>query len=249
MTIPLLNYTPSSQNQRVALLEKPGDEQPRIYSIDTFFSSLEVDQLIFAAYRQIFNEQQLLTSNRQTSLESQLRNGQITVRDFIRGLILSDTFWQRNYQVNNNYRLAQMCVQRLLGREVYSEQEKLAWSIVIATKGFQGFVDDLLNSEEYLSNFGQDTVPFQRKRILPQREIGELPIARMPRYGADYRVQLEELGYFQNKAPLTYRWEWQKPPYPRFVRLTGAVITIGGAILLAAGVTAVALSAWGFISL
>lgn len=53
-----------------------------------------------------------------------------------------------------------MCIQRLLGREAYSEQEKIAWSIVIATKGLPGFIDALLNSQEYLENFGYDTVSF-----------------------------------------------------------------------------------------
>ena len=94
-----------------------------------------MDALISAAYRQIFNEQQLLKSNRQTFLESQLRFGQLSVRDFIRGLATSDPFRQRNYECNNNYRFVQMCVQRILGREVYSDREKLAWSIVLATKG------------------------------------------------------------------------------------------------------------------
>nr|AAB21895.1 CpcG=C-phycocyanin-associated rod-core polypeptide [Calothrix sp., PCC 7601, phycobilisomes, Peptide Partial, 34 aa] [Calothrix] len=32
--IPLLEYTPISQNQRVASLEVPGDEQPRTFSTD-----------------------------------------------------------------------------------------------------------------------------------------------------------------------------------------------------------------------
>ncbi|MFN3362228.1 MAG: phycobilisome rod-core linker polypeptide CpcG, partial [Pseudanabaenaceae cyanobacterium] len=32
MVLPLLQYPPSSQNQRVKGFEVPGDEQPRIYS-------------------------------------------------------------------------------------------------------------------------------------------------------------------------------------------------------------------------
>lgn len=28
-----------------------------------------------------------------------------------------------------------MCIQRVLGRDVYNDREKLAWSIVLATKG------------------------------------------------------------------------------------------------------------------
>ncbi|MCJ8282962.1 MAG: phycobilisome rod-core linker polypeptide, partial [Rivularia sp. ALOHA_DT_140] len=79
---------------------------------------------------------------------------------------------------------------RVLGRNIYDEREKLAWSIVLATKGLQGFVDDLLNTDEYLQNFGEHTVPYHRRRILPQRSQGDLPFARMARYGKDYRDKL-----------------------------------------------------------
>jgi phycobilisome rod-core linker protein len=98
MAIPLLEYAPSSQNQRVIGYEIPGDEQPRIYTTDNLLSSTDMDMLIAAAYRQIFNEQQMTASSRQVGLESQLRNGQITVRDFIRGLAASDIFRDRQLQ-------------------------------------------------------------------------------------------------------------------------------------------------------
>ncbi|MDJ0508762.1 MAG: phycobilisome rod-core linker polypeptide [Crocosphaera sp.] len=248
MTVPLLSYSPTSQNQRVANYEIFGDEQPRIYNTDTLPSPVEMDTLIKAAYRQIFNEQQMLECNRQKLLESQLRFGQTTVRGFIRGLLLCESFVTRNYEPNNNYRFVEMCVQRVLGRNVYSDREKMAWSIVVATKGLQGFVDDLLNSEEYLNNFGDDIVPYQRRRILPGQAQGELPFARMPRYGADHRSQLEAMGYFRPLEP-TYRWAWQQPPYPAWVRFTGKVITITGAGVLGVGVVAIALAAWGLISL
>lgn len=192
MSIPLLEYVPSSQNQRVAGYEIPGDEQPRIHSTEIKPSAIEMDGVIMAAYRQIFNEQQMLISNRQVLLESQLRSGQITVRDFVRGLATSDIFRSRNYEVNNNYRFVQMCVQRILGRDVYGDRETLAWSIVLATKGLYGFIDDLINSQEYLENFGDSTVPFQRRRILPQRSQGDVPFARMARYGEDYRNRLPQ---------------------------------------------------------
>lgn len=248
MAIPLLSYPPSSQNQRVAGYEIPGDEQPIIYSTENLLSAGEMDVLIRAAYRQVLNEQQLIASNRQIALESQLRAGQLTVRDFIRGLALSDPFRRRNYEPSNNYRFARMCIQRLLGRDVYNEREEMAWSIVLATKGIDGFINDLLNSKEYLENFGTDTVPYHRRRILHQRDHGEIPFVRLPRYGADHRNQLLAMGYFRPMQP-TYRWTWQQPPYPEGVRLAGKVITFVGAGLLGLGAVAVALAAFGLIRL
>ncbi len=203
MSIPLLEYTPSSQNQRVTGFEIPGDEQPRVYTTENLLSATEMDILITAAYRQIFHEQQMLSSNREIFLESQLRARQITVKDFIHGLILSDSFRRLNYDANNNYRFVELCVQRILGRRIYSDREKLAWSIVLATKGLRGFINDLLNTEEYINNFGDDTVPYQRRRVLPQRSKGDLPFERMARYGTDYR----------DKLPLSMRGYKQVEPF------------------------------------
>ncbi|MBD1913090.1 phycobilisome rod-core linker polypeptide [Leptolyngbya sp. FACHB-8] len=190
MSIPLLTYAPSSQNQRVNGFEIPGDENPRIYTTGTTRSPEEVNEVITAAYRQIFHEQQMLEVNRQRNLESQLRIGQITVREFVQGVATSDAFRRLNYEVNNNYRFVEMCIQRILGRSVYNDRERLAWSIVLATKGLNGFVDELVNSEEYLNNFGDDIVPYQRRRVLPQQSRGEQPFERMARYGTDYRDRL-----------------------------------------------------------
>jgi phycobilisome rod-core linker protein len=231
MPLPLLAYKPLSQNQRVNGFEVAGDEQPRIFSTDSLLSSVELDFLIAAAYRQIYNEQQMLENHRQITLESQLRSGQITVRGFIRGLALSDSFRRLTFDCNNNYRFAEICIQRILGRNVYSDREKIAWSIVIATKGIQAFVDELLNSEEYLNNFGDSIVPYQRRRILPQRTKGEITFAHMPRYGADYRDRLPKQVYKGDwgAAKLDYvLWEWQKNP-PAIVGKIGAGITYAGA--------------------
>jgi phycobilisome rod-core linker protein len=191
MSLPLLKYAFSSQNQRVASYEvQAGDEQPKIFTTDSLPVAQEMDEIIWAAYRQIFSEHQMLKVTRQPLLESQLRFNQITVRDFIKGLLLSPIFRELNYNANNNYRFAEMLVQRVLGRDVYNEKERISWSIVIVN-GLEGFIDALLNSDEYLSNFGYDTVPYQRRRIIPQRSKGEIPFnLKTPRYGSEFRDQL-----------------------------------------------------------
>jgi phycobilisome rod-core linker protein len=184
--LPLLNYSPSSQNQRVASYDVGSDRQPRNYSTDDQFGGTGMDDLINAAYRQMFFH--AFKSDRQPFLESQLRNGQLTVRDFIRGLALSPTFYSSFYEKNSNYKFVEHCVQKILGREVYNEREKIAWSIVVVNEGIQGFVDKLLDSEEYLTNFGYNTVPYQRRRVLPGKAEGDLPIhIKNPRYDAYHR--------------------------------------------------------------
>jgi phycobilisome rod-core linker protein len=188
MSIPLLEYAPTTQNSRISGYEVPGDEQPRVFSTDNLLSSGQISDLIEAAYRQIFFH--AFASDREKFLESQLRSGQITVRDFIRGLCLSNTFTNSFYNLNSNYRFVTHCVQKVLGRDVYNDAEKIAWSIVVATKGRAGFINDLLNSNEYLENFGDNIVPFQRRRVLPSG-ASELPFnIQSPRYDDYYRGKL-----------------------------------------------------------
>lgn len=164
MSIPLLEYSPSSQNQRVEGYEVPNEDTPTIYKLTSATSDTDVDAIIWAGYRQIFSEHLILSSYRQKFLESQLRNRAINVRDFIRGLTKSDVFRTQIVEVNSNYRLVDLILQRVLGRTSYNKDEEIAWSIVIATKGVEGFVDALLNSPEYSENFGDDIVPYQRRR-------------------------------------------------------------------------------------
>ena len=205
MSLSLLSYPLSSQNQRVNGYEVPGEEQPRIYTTNNLPKGSDIDEMIWACYRQIFNEQQIIKYHRQPVLESQFSYGQITVQEFIRGLLLSDSFRRLNYESNNNYRFVEMCIQRVLGRNVYNNQEKLSWSIVLASKGLIGFVDELLNSDEYIDNFGSDTVPYQRRRILPQRSIGELPFARMIRHDSYHRNKQGFVGLVKDDSAAIYR--------------------------------------------
>jgi phycobilisome rod-core linker protein len=189
VTIPLLSYAPTSQNQRVTLYATTREAQERIFSTDDLLSASDMDNLIEAAYRQIFFH--AFAVDRDPVLESQLRYGQITVRDFIRGLLLSKTYINSFYNLNSNYRFVEQCVQRVLGRDVYSEREKIAWSIVVATKGIRGFIDQLLDSEEYLEAFGENVVPYQRRRLIPGRAEGETPFnIKSPRYEAYHRSKL-----------------------------------------------------------
>lgn len=220
MTLPLLSYSVSSQNQRVKNFEVPGDEQPRGGVLEGLLTGAEVDVVIWAAYRQIFNEQQMIAAHRQVMLESLLRSGHITVRDFIRGLLLSDSFRRLVYDANSNYRVAELCVQRVLGRSVYSQRETLAWSIVLATQGLPGFVDVLLDSDEYLDQFGEGCVPYQRRRILPQRADGELPFARMARYDGHHLDQL--LRSQQLRSPVANVVDRSAPVYRRVILLVPA---------------------------
>ena len=173
MALPLLKYAPTSQNSRVTPFRVGSDEDPKAASMDKAMDREDQNFVIEAAYRQIFFH--AFKVDRDRTLESQLRDGQINVREFIRSLCLSDTFNRSFYNLNSNYRVARHLVEKLLGRQVHGKSEELAWSAVIMTKGVKGAVDAILDSQEYLNAFGYDTVPYHRNRVVGSRAIGETP--------------------------------------------------------------------------
>lgn len=165
MSIPLLKITPKTQNQRVPGYEVPDEDDPKRYRLADVISETDVTDLIWACYRQVFGEHLILESYRQPYLESQLRNRAISVRDFIRGLGKSETYRELVADTNSNYRLVDITFKRFLGRASYTQDEQIAWSIVIATQGLNGFIDAVVDGEEYSANFGDDIVPYQRRRM------------------------------------------------------------------------------------
>lgn len=184
MALPLLQYKPTTQNTRVSSfgIADEDEDSPYIYRVEDSNTPLEQIDLINAVYRQLFSEHAILQVNRQQHLESQLKNRTLTVRDFVRGIAKSEAFYKLVVEVNNNYRLVEICLKRFLGRAPYNKDEEIAWSIKIATLGFYGFVDALIDSKEYTEAFGDYTVPYQRKRM-EARPINLVT----PRYGEDYR--------------------------------------------------------------
>ena len=169
MAIPVRTYSLKSQNSRVNNLA--GNSDSVKYQVTGKISpnavptSRDVDCLIEQMYNQIFFH--AMSCDRDLYLESQFRSGYITMRDFVRGLLLSERFQQGYYQCSSNYRMVDQVIGRVLGRSVSGEAERLAWSIVIAEKGFTYFVDQILESDEYMTNFGYDGTPAQRGRLIP----------------------------------------------------------------------------------
>jgi phycobilisome rod-core linker protein len=189
MSIPLLDVAPKTQNQRVPGFEVPNEDAPQLYRFTETASDSDVQELIWAAYRQIFSEHLILEEYRQLPLESQLRNRQLSVREFVRALGKSDVYRREVADTNSNYRLVDITFKRFLGRATYSKDEQIAWSIVIATKGLHGFIDAVVDSDEYRQNFGDSIVPYQRRRM-----EGRPFNLVTPRYSDYWRIQLATSG-------------------------------------------------------
>jgi len=234
VALPLLKYAPTSQNSRVEPFRVGSDEDPKAVSMDKAMDREDQNFVIEAAYRQIFFH--AFKVDRDRTLESQLRDGQINAREFIRALCLSDTFNRSFYNLNSNYRVARHLVEKLLGRPVHGKAEEIAWSAVIMTKGVKGAVDAILDSEEYLDAFGYDTVPYHRNRVVGSREVGETPFnITSPRYESYYRgiLGFPQIVYTGKSRSFPERAQQRRGGFPQdylpWVRTLPALRGVGSA--------------------
>jgi phycobilisome rod-core linker protein len=187
MVLPVLVTKPLTNNARVSSFLDASEESPRQSNPNALQRDrVTADALIEQAYRQVFFH--AFKVDRDAVLESQLRSGQITTREFIRQLLRSEKFRNDFYRCNSNYRVVEQVVGRVLGRPVHGDQERIAWSIVIAEQGLPAFIDALIDSPEYRETFGEDQVPFQRSRVLAGQAVGTMPFNQQaPRYNAYWR--------------------------------------------------------------
>jgi len=208
MALPLLSTPPVSMNARVSNFMPATEESPRQGSGDSDAIEAQIEQ----AYRQIFFH--AFKADRDLVLESQLRSGKITVREFVRHLLRSDKFRNDFYRCNSNYRVVEQVVGRVLGRPVHGEQERIAWSIVIAEQGLPAFIDALIDSPEYLETFGEDLVPYQRARVLAGQAVGTMPFNQQaPRYSTYWRDAMARRAPAGNGGGWSPNAGWPRPSW------------------------------------
>ncbi len=117
---------------------------------------------IKAAYRQIYGNFHLMESERPIDLERRLRNGDINIREFIRGLMKSEFYRFHYCEVVSQTRLIELTLKHLLGRPPISQKEIVKHIEILNQEGFESYVDSLIDSQEYEDNFGAHVVPKSR---------------------------------------------------------------------------------------
>jgi Phycobilisome Linker polypeptide. len=115
-----------------------------------------------AVYRQLLNRP-ALAAERLIDAESQFRNSQLTVAEFVAVVAGSDLFQQRLNRLAP-LRTAAAAYLAILGRAA-QPQETSRFLARRTTEGLQSAIDDLLSSAEYAQAFGQDTVPYLRGMV------------------------------------------------------------------------------------
>ena len=137
------------------------------FNPDLFYSSVnnsteEIEIIIKAIYKQVLGNAHVMESERLTALESQLKHGNLSVREFVRQLAKSELY--RNLFFHNcpRYRSIELNFKHLLGRAPYDYSETFHHSQILDQEGFFAEIDSYIDSDEYQSVFGEDIFPYTR---------------------------------------------------------------------------------------
>lgn len=122
----------------------------------------DVDAVIRSAYRQVLGNDHLMSNERLTSFESLLRQGQITVRDFVRAIALSEVYRKKFFHSNPQNRFIELNYKHLLGRAPCDQTEIAYHTDLYNQEGYEAEINSYIDSAEYQENFGDNIVPYYK---------------------------------------------------------------------------------------
>ncbi|GAB4194566.1 MAG: hypothetical protein Fur006_40450 [Coleofasciculaceae cyanobacterium] len=125
-------------------------------------STEEVEIVIQAVYRQVLGNAYVMESERLTVPESQLKQGQISVREFVSQVAKSELYRSRFFDNCPRYRAIELNFKHLLGRAPESYEEMATHSEILDRGGFEAEIDSYIDSDEYQDAFGDNIVPYYR---------------------------------------------------------------------------------------
>ncbi len=161
--------TPSNKVRQRPSGDTQGLELPQIYSIAAErrskyamkpgLSGGEKQEVIKAAYRQIFERDITRAYSQSISyLESQVKNGDISMKEFARRLGKSPLYRKQFYEPFINSRVVELAFRPCLGRGPSSRKEVQDYFSIVSDGGLSALVDALVDSSEYSDYFGEETV-------------------------------------------------------------------------------------------
>ena len=164
---------PSNKLRQSQASDKQGLQLPQSYFnasenrpkfvMKTGLSTLEKQTVIKAAYRQIFERDITRAYGQSISyLESQVKNGDISMKEFVRRLCKSELYRKQFFEPFINSRALELAFRHILGRGPSSREEVQDYFSIVSEKGLAGLVDALVDSKEYADYFAEETVPYLR---------------------------------------------------------------------------------------
>ncbi len=125
-------------------------------------SEEDLQTVIRAVYKQVLGNSHIMESERLTSAESLLRNGDITVKEFVRAVAQSDLYRSLFFATSSPYRLVELNFKHLLGRAPNDQTEIAEHVVIYHQQGLTAEIDAYISSDEYTANFGENIVPYTR---------------------------------------------------------------------------------------
>lgn len=144
-------------------------EQSKVFKLANAGSPVELQTVVAAAYRQVFERDvaPYVTKKEFTELESKLANREINLKEFIERIGTSALYIKEFYTPYPNTKVIELGLKHFLGRAPQDQAEIRKYNQILASEGIKGFVRAVLNTREYAEFFGEDTVPYRRFPTLP----------------------------------------------------------------------------------
>jgi phycocyanin-associated rod linker protein len=122
----------------------------------------DVTAVINAVYRQVLGNDYLMSSERLVGAESLLRNGLISVREFVRSVAQSELYKNKFFYSSFQTRVIELNCKHLLGRAPFDESEVIEHLNRYENEGYEADINSYIDSDEYQAAFGENVVPYYR---------------------------------------------------------------------------------------
>jgi phycobilisome core-membrane linker protein len=157
------------QINRIAQGVSKKREQTKVFKLTNLSEKANIEVVIGAAYRQVFERDiaPYVAEKEFVSLESRLRNGEITLREFVQNLGSSKLYLKEFYTPYPNTKVIELGTKHFLGRAPLDQLEIRKYNQILSTKGLKAFVTAMVETPEYAQAFGEDVVPYNRYLTLP----------------------------------------------------------------------------------
>ena len=109
-------------------------------------SSEDVQAVIAAVYKYVLGNPHMMESERLTVAESQLAEGEISVREFVRAVGKSAFYRERYFHACAPYRFVELNFQHFLGRAPQSQAEISAHIVRCVAEGYDAEIDSYIDS-------------------------------------------------------------------------------------------------------
>lgn len=173
-------------------------------------SSEEKETVIRAVYKQVLGNAYVMESERLSVPESKLKEGEITVREFVRQVGRSDLYRSRFFDSCPRYRAIELNFKHFLGRAPDGYDDMKFHSNILDEGSFEADIDSYIDSEEYDSAYGENIVPYYRgyKTQTGKKMVGFTHMFQLLRGASSSDLK----GSLSGKSPALNKYVIQETP-------------------------------------